>query len=75
VVLITGNSFESVNEKLSEVKSMFSSDGVSSITEVATLAGDVRPGDQKGHEQYVFITRHSFNRSDFAQFWIQGRYL
>lgn len=51
VILIAGDSFESVNGKLEEVKTTLSAEGTSSVTEVATLAGDVRPGEFKGHEQ------------------------
>ena len=47
VILVAGDSFESVNGKLEEVKGTLGS----SIADVATLAGDVRPGEFSGHEQ------------------------
>ncbi|KAF2451251.1 Dyp-type peroxidase [Karstenula rhodostoma CBS 690.94] len=55
VVLVAGDSFESVNGKLEEVKAILSAKGTSSIAEVATLAGDVRPGEFKGHEHFGFL--------------------
>lgn len=51
VILVAGDSFDSVNGKLDEVKSTLSFEGTSSIAEVASLAGDVRPGEFSGHEQ------------------------
>lgn len=48
---MAGDSFESVDGKLGEVKAILSDNGTSSIAEVTTLAGDVRPGKEKGHEQ------------------------
>ena len=48
---MTGYSFESVNEELNKVKDIFKLENGSSIAEVTTLAGDVRPGEAKGHEQ------------------------
>ena len=49
VTLVTGDSDDTVNEKLASVKDILSG----SVTEIATVNGDVRPGDQAGHEQYV----------------------
>ncbi|KAF2107993.1 hypothetical protein BDV96DRAFT_531454 [Lophiotrema nucula] len=66
VILITGDSFDSVSQKLNEVKRVFSKDGVSSITDVATLAGDVRPGDQKGHEHFGYKDGISNPRVDVS---------
>ncbi|KAJ4301659.1 dye-decolorizing heme-containing peroxidase [Kalmusia sp. IMI 367209] len=54
VILIAGDSFESVSGKLEEVKGIFSAESIPSITEVATLAGDVRPGNEKGHEHFGY---------------------
>lgn len=47
VALVTGDSHDTVNEKLSSVKDVLSG----SVAEISTLSGDVRPGDQMGHEQ------------------------
>ena len=47
VALVTGDSHDSVDDKLAIVKDVLSA----SITEISTLSGDVRPGDQMGHEQ------------------------
>lgn len=47
VTLITGDSHDSLNEKLASVKDILSG----TVKEIATISGDVRPGDQKGHEQ------------------------
>jgi hypothetical protein len=47
VALITGDSRDTTSEQLADVKDIFSD----SITEIATLIGDVRPGDNAGHEQ------------------------
>jgi hypothetical protein len=51
VILVAGDSCASVHGKLEEVKGKLSAEGTSSIAEIATLAGDVRPGENKGHEQ------------------------
>lgn len=47
VALVTGDSRDSMNAKLSDVKNILST----SVGSIATLTGDVRPGDQAGHEQ------------------------
>ena len=47
VALVAGDSHDSVNEALANVKDIL---GVS-VSEISTISGDVRPGDQKGHEQ------------------------
>ncbi|KAL1597921.1 hypothetical protein SLS60_008409 [Paraconiothyrium brasiliense] len=55
VILVAGDSFETVDGKLDEVKGLLSTDGTSSIAQVATLAGDVRPGEFKGHEHFGYM--------------------
>ncbi|KAF9739233.1 hypothetical protein PMIN03_005012 [Paraphaeosphaeria minitans] len=55
VILVAGDSFGSVNGKLDEVKATLSADETSSIVEVATLAGDVRPGEFSGHEHFGYM--------------------
>ncbi|PVH95313.1 Dyp-type peroxidase [Periconia macrospinosa] len=55
VFLIAGDSFDTVNAKLDEIKNIFTADGTSSIADVATLAGDVRPGENKGHEHFGYM--------------------
>lgn len=47
VALIAGDSHESVDSALAEVKGILGA----SVREVGTLQGDVRPGPQRGHEQ------------------------
>ncbi|KAF1965221.1 Dyp-type peroxidase [Bimuria novae-zelandiae CBS 107.79] len=54
VLLVTGGSFDMVNDKLDAIKAIFTVDNASSIAEVATLAGDVRPGKEKGHEHFGY---------------------
>lgn len=51
VILVTGENRDKVSQKLEEVKNIFQSYSVSSVEEIVTLVGDVRPGDQRGHEQ------------------------
>ena len=46
-LLVTGDTRDTVNSKLSDVKNILTT----TIKEVQTLNGDVRPGDQAGHEQ------------------------
>ncbi|PVH96478.1 peroxidase TAP [Periconia macrospinosa] len=50
VALITGDSHETVDEKLKSVKDLLSG----SIKELHTITGDVRPDDQKGHEHFGY---------------------
>ncbi|KAF2691607.1 peroxidase TAP [Lentithecium fluviatile CBS 122367] len=50
VGLITGDSHETLNQKLTSVKDILSN----SVQEIATLSGDVRPDDQKGHEHFGY---------------------
>ena len=47
VALVTGDSHDTVNDKLAIVRNIISD----SITEISTISGDVRPGDEAGHEQ------------------------
>lgn len=49
VTLVAGDSHDTVNSKLADVKQILGA----TVKEITTLSGDVRPGDQKGHEQYV----------------------
>ncbi|KAF2736410.1 Dyp-type peroxidase [Polyplosphaeria fusca] len=55
VVLIAGDSFDTTSKKLADVKASLSTNSVSSIIEVATLAGDVRPGENSGHEHFGYL--------------------
>jgi len=52
VILISGDSHESIRKKKHEIEHIF---GVhsphASIKEIVNLQGDVRPGDQSAHEQ------------------------
>lgn len=47
VTLITGDSRDIVNQKLADVKEIFSG----SVREISTVIGDVRPGKEAGNEQ------------------------
>lgn len=47
VALVTGDSHETANDKLADVKNIFST----SVSEIKTLVGDVRPDAEKGNEQ------------------------
>jgi len=50
VILISGDSHGTTNEKKAEIDEIFGS----SIKEVITIRGDVRPGDEDGHEHFGF---------------------
>ena len=50
VVLVTGDSAATVDRMLAVVHDIFSIDA---LEEIITLTGNVRPGTQQGHEQYV----------------------
>ena len=49
VILITGDSDASIEKRRSEIESVFAK----SIKPVDRMKGKVRPGDEKGHEQYA----------------------
>ncbi|KNZ82347.1 Peroxidase 1 [Termitomyces sp. J132] len=59
VILISGDSHTTVDEKLDEVKKNFGIGGnqqnPASIKEVTTIRGDVRPGEESGHEHFGFL--------------------
>ncbi|KAL9077060.1 MAG: hypothetical protein Q9157_003508 [Trypethelium eluteriae] len=50
VTLVTGDSHDTVNDKLASVKDILSG----TVTEISTLSGDVRPGDEAGHEHFGY---------------------
>lgn len=52
VILVTGQTIAAIEQQLHNVKSIFLG-GTPSIQEIVTLSGKVRPGKEKGHEQYV----------------------
>jgi hypothetical protein len=54
LILVTGDSRTTVEGRLADIKKIFLV-GEESATfhEVLTLVGDVRPGDEAGHEQFV----------------------
>ena len=82
VILVSGDSHPTVDNMLNKIKGIF---GVgtpnASVKEVKSLVGDVRPGNESGHEQYVFILlifdQHSnrFSGSCHLQLRFPGRYL
>lgn len=52
VILISGDSHDTINKKRQEVEQAFGvHTNTASILEIKDLKGDVRPGDQSGHEQ------------------------
>ena len=54
LILVTGDSHLTVDEKLVEVQRIFQiGTHNATIHEVTRLVGDVRPGAEKGHEQFV----------------------
>ena len=54
LILISGESRETVAEKLAEVERIFLvGSPYASIHEAIRIVGDVRPGAEKGHEQFV----------------------
>ncbi|KAG6810025.1 hypothetical protein H0H92_013639 [Tricholoma furcatifolium] len=55
VILISGESHPSVNEKFGEIKNIFGIGKTPSIKEVTTIVGDVRPGKERGHEHFGFL--------------------
>ncbi|KAF2704571.1 DyP-type peroxidase [Pleomassaria siparia CBS 279.74] len=54
VILITGDTHHAVYTKLDEVKTILTKENTSVVREIATLVGDVRPGDQRGHEHFGY---------------------
>lgn len=50
VGLITADSREALSDTVASVKEILAD----TVKEVTTLTGDVRPGDEAGHEQYVW---------------------
>ena len=61
--LVTGESQQTVSEKISLVESIFSVGAHSAtIHETLRIVGNVRPGKEKGHEQSVSVV-HLINSS------------
>ncbi|KXN90737.1 Dye-decolorizing peroxidase msp1 [Leucoagaricus sp. SymC.cos] len=56
VLLVAGDSHETVQEKIKEIHTIFPADpNHSSVTVVTTITGDVRPGAESGHEHFGFL--------------------
>jgi hypothetical protein len=55
IIIVTGESEASMKSKFEEVKKIFltADKSKATIREVLSYIGTVRPGDQRGHEQYV----------------------
>lgn len=51
IILVAGDSHETVEAKIRQVNGVFDTDSKPSIKVVKSIVGDVRPGDQDGHEQ------------------------
>ena len=57
LILNAGDSHLTIVEKLAEVKLIFAVGAYdATIHEVTSIIGDVRPGDEKGHEQFVLLS-------------------
>ena len=67
VILITGDRHETVDRKLAQIEKIFYVGAHNAlIHEVYRAVGDVRPGKEKGHEQFVptlFVSEVSKHRS------------
>ena len=56
VILVTGDSHVTVDEKLTQILKIFSFGSQNAtIHEIKRAVGDVRPGAEKGHEQCVLF--------------------
>ncbi|KAF4612368.1 hypothetical protein D9613_003959 [Agrocybe pediades] len=56
VFLVAGDSHDTVNKKIGEIKQIFGVGGhTPSLTEVTTIVGDARPGDQSAHEHFGYL--------------------
>lgn len=66
VFLVTGDRHGTVHETLHEIKKIFRVGAHhASIHEVLSLVGDVRPGKEKGHEQFVsWLSSQSLSIAD-----------
>ena len=54
MILVSGESHATVAEKLAEIeKILFVGTPSATIHEALRIVGDVRPGNEKGHEQFV----------------------
>jgi hypothetical protein len=71
LVVLTGDSQATIEEKLAEVKEILRT----SIHEIKRIDGNVRPGDQDGHEQFVSsLSLRRILTVDFcAQLWLSRR--
>ncbi len=55
MILVSGESHETVADKLAEIERVFLVGAHSAtIHKALRIVGDVRPGKEKGHEQFVF---------------------
>ena len=78
LILITGDSHQTVNTTMSQIKNIFSVGTPKAVVhEVLHLVGDVRPGKEKGHEQFVpFVPLLSLSGIDERiQLWFPRRRL
>ena len=56
MILVAGESHQTVAAQLAEVESIFLARAPhATIHEVIRISGDVRPGKEKGHEQFVSL--------------------
>ena len=56
MILVSGESHQTVADKLAEVEKIFCVGAhCATIHEALRIVGDVRPGSEKGHEQFVVL--------------------
>ena len=69
LILVSGDSHDSVNKALWQAKEAFGvSTSKASIKEVTSITGDTRPGKESGHEQlrfFWFYSMTTYQRSPF----------
>ena len=55
MIIVSGECHETVDDKLAEIERIFLvGSHYATIHEALRIVGDVRPGKEKGHEQFVF---------------------
>lgn len=80
VILVSGDTHKSVDKKFQQVKDIFGvGSAKSSIKELKTIVGDVRPGKEDGHEQYeysyFFFVPHLMEYDKVLDSWMESQTL
>jgi hypothetical protein len=75
LLLVAGDTHDTVNEKIAEIQKIFPADpNHSSILIVKTIVGDIRPGAEAGHEQRViWLPLPMTLLSRLLKLWFLGR--